>query len=66
MARNSKLLQKRNEKINQRFESLVNNGVSRAIIFQVIEDEFFIRPSQLYKILEGNPAFFELKEYSWG
>lgn len=57
--KNEHLLHKRQTAIKNRYRELKKIPMKREIIFDTLVEEFFLSPSQLYRILENEKDFKE-------
>ena len=57
--KNVTLLHKRQAAIKNRYRELKKIPMKREIIFDTLVEEFFLSPSQLYRILENEKDFKE-------
>lgn len=58
--KNIQILNKRQLAIQNRYRELKDTQMKREVIFDTLVEEFFLSPSQLYRILENEIDFKEL------
>lgn len=57
--KNIQILNKRQLAIQNRYRELKDTQMKREVIFDTLVEEFFLSPSQLYRILENEIDFKE-------
>ncbi|GEM_PF-2755712 len=57
--KNIQILNKRQLAIQNRYRELKDIQMKREVIFDTLVEEFFLSPSQLYRILENEKDFKE-------